>query len=66
MMRVSHDYHGGGAAGLPGLPGRLRRLRGQEVRPVRCHDRHRTIHALVNQGHDPGAVLIRRPRVLGR
>src|ERR1035437_9641980 len=62
-----------GPPGLPrgarrpsaGLPGRLRRPPGRDLRPVRSHDRYRTVHRAGRTGHDPGAVRLRRPRVLG-
>jgi hypothetical protein len=49
-----------------GLPGRLRRPPGQDLRSVRRHDRHRTVHPNWSpQGEDPGAVHIRRPPCSG-
>jgi hypothetical protein len=61
MMRISQDCHRAGALAHLAAYGRPP---GQGPRPVPSHDRHRSVHRAGRTGRDPGAVRLRRPRVL--
>ena len=62
-MRVNHDYDRGGAVAYLAA---YDVHRGQGVRPLRGHHRHRTVQPPRRPGHDRSTLRIRRSGVLDR